>query len=734
MDSRLGFGNKGQHNVPMSPDRQAVRMSKRHSLLSSFLLPARISPSWRRFTAPFRPAKAAAGLAALLGFAATLQADPLVTCENFNELGNGYQSAVNNNALRGLPTGITANFNWHCQLMWSPGVNPPNSTATNNVEVGWTPASPAVTFSKPVVLWSVQAFKKWNNTLTLTGKRSGVQVWSYTNSDPANSAWTMVTYGAGKIIDELDVNSDSWGVKLTDFRLSDATGFSPFTNVSPYCVDGANALASDNNPGTEAQPWKTIQWAAAYLQAGETVQIKAATYTGDVYPASSGNANGWITYSAYPGQEQQAVIDHAGFYIQQKSYLKVSGLKVQHSSGWGIGIQGPGANNISISGNYVYDIVNSGIAAWGVPYGQDPGQYHFQAITNLLVINNTVEQCCNGGYDEQISIANGVYGFEVCSNVVKNGINNYNGGEGIDCKEADGNGKIWGNRLFNLQRNAIYLDAGRGWNFAVPGTHTNIEIYANVVYGTAAHGICVTSEGNGNLNGIKVYNNVCYSNGCDGILLYDYGASSSANYASNVIIINNTTCNNNASTTTPYYGGIATDHKYAQNVVVRNNIAYETLQGAFAIKQPFNPATVMDHNIATTTSNPGFVGAARADFHLQSNSPAINRGSPAGAPMDDFDGSARPSGPAFDVGAFEYYSPSPVRLQIQLPRGQPSPVLLLQGGPESHYRVEWRPALGSGSWSLLQDIPSLPRTPYTVSDPTPVAAGSQRFYQVVLLP
>jgi len=679
-----------------------------------------------------RFAKAEVALASTLGLAGSLHATPVVTDETFNELGSAYQQGVNNSALQGLPAGISADFTWNVELMWSPGVNPPGSTATNNIEVGWTPAAPTVTFSKPVVLWSVQAFKKWTNTLTLVAKKSGVEVWSYTNSDPPNNAWFAVNRGAGKVIDELDVNCDSWGVKFTDFLLSDATGFSHFTNASPYYVDGANAEASDYNAGTEAQPWKTLQWAANYLQAGETVYVKAATYTGDVYPANSGSASGRITYSAYPGQEQQAVINYAGFYIQQKSYITVSGLKVQHSSGWGIGVQGPGADNIIISGNYVYDIANSGIAAWGVPYGQDPGQYHFQAITNLLVTNNTVEQCCNGGYDEQISIANGVYGFEVCANVVKNGINNYNGGEGIDAKEADGNGKIWGNRLFNLQRNAIYLDAGRGYNFAAVGTESNIQIYANLVYSNAAHGICVTSEGDGNLNNIKIYNNICYSNGCDGILLYDYGANSTVNYASNISIINNTTYNNNTSTTTPYYGGIATDHSYVVNAVVRNNIAYETLQYAFGIKTPFNPATVMDHNISTA-SNPGFVNAARTNFHLEAYSPAVDAGSPIGAPLFDFDGSARPYGRGFDIGAFEYIPASPFSLKLQCQPGQPNPTITLLGGPQSHYQVQWKPVLTNGTWTLLQDIPSLPFAPYTLSDTNLISAAAQRFYRAVLL-
>ncbi len=115
-----------------------------------------------------------------VGCAVALHAAPVVTCENFNELGGVYQSTVNNCALTGMPSGIAANFDWHWQLMWSPGVNPPHSIATNNVEAGWTPASPAVTFNRPVVLWSVAAFKKWDNALTLVGRKSGAQAATYT--------------------------------------------------------------------------------------------------------------------------------------------------------------------------------------------------------------------------------------------------------------------------------------------------------------------------------------------------------------------------------------------------------------------------------------------------------------------------------------------------------------------------------------------------------------------------
>jgi hypothetical protein len=51
-----------------------------------------------------------------------------------------------------------------------------------------------------------------------------------------------------------------------------------------------------------------------------------------------------------------------------------------------------------------------------------------------------------------------------------------------------------------------------------------------------------------------------------------------------------------------------------------------------------------------------------------------------------------------------------------------------------HYRVEHRHTLApSGTWQTLQDIPSLPATPYTVYDPQS-ATNSQRFYRLVCFP
>jgi len=56
------------------------------------------------------------------------------------------------------------------------------------------------------------------------------------------------------------------------------------------------------------------------------------------------------------------------------------------------------------------------------------------------------------------------------------------------------------------------------------------------------------------------------------------------------------------------------------------------------------------------TGNPLFVNANGGDFHIQKNSPAIDRGSSIGAPAVDFDGKSRPSGAGYDIGAFENIS------------------------------------------------------------------------------
>ncbi len=68
--------------------------------------------------------------------------------------------------------------------------------------------------------------------------------------------------------------------------------------------DSIGGIASDTNSGSITQPWRTLTKANSTLTAGDTVYIRAGTYTNDnIAPANSGTSDtNRITYSAYNGE------------------------------------------------------------------------------------------------------------------------------------------------------------------------------------------------------------------------------------------------------------------------------------------------------------------------------------------------------------------------------------------------------------------------------------------------
>lgn len=76
----------------------------------------------------------------------------------------------------------------------------------------------------------------------------------------------------------------------------------PLTFSKTYYVAQSHPQASDQNPGTEQLPFKTINHAAQVLQPGERVVVAAGVYRERVCPARGGaNADQMISYEAAPG-------------------------------------------------------------------------------------------------------------------------------------------------------------------------------------------------------------------------------------------------------------------------------------------------------------------------------------------------------------------------------------------------------------------------------------------------
>jgi hypothetical protein len=175
--------------------------------------------------------------------------------------------------------------------------------------------------------------------------------------------------------------------------------------------------------------------------------------------------------------------------------------------------------------------------------------------------------------------------------------------------------------------------AASGTSSTNPGTE--VKIYNNIF---ANNGIrpaagdpqsdspgCALTIGYNNTNGFKVYNNTFYNNNCQG---WPNGGFAIA-----------------------YPGfGVQT------NIDIRNNIFW--MNGN---SDAIDPAIISTSGYTSSNNlqnvNPSFVNAP-VDFHLKTGSPAIDTGTTVTLFNTDKDGSARPAGSAYDIGAYEYIGDS----------------------------------------------------------------------------
>ena len=405
---------------------------------------------------------------------------------------------------------------------------------------------------------------------------------------------------------------------------------------------------SDSNPGTEAQPWRTIQKAANTLVSGDTVYIKTGTYRERVEPLNSGSAGNYIMYAAYPGDAvtidgtSVEIPEWAGlFNIEGRMYLRVSGLRVMNarSNPHNPGILADTSSHIIIENNYVCNTNDSGIGVW--------------SSNDVTVDHNEVENACMARWNECISVG-GTDGFEIKNNLV-----HHSQKEGICPKDASRNGKVFGNEVHGTARVGFYVDSQDKHTF-------NIQVFNNVAHDIAENGFAIASEVGGLLENVKVFNNVAYSNGWTGISVTS--CCIAIHPMSNIQIVNNTFYNNGLP---PWGGGIYIENPQAQGVVIRNNICSQNLTFQIAVERdvPTGYYTA-DHNLIDgfrgdaaeirgnpfLEGDPRFKNSAGADFHLLQDSPAIGNGSSDGAPSEDIEGYMRATPP--DIGAYEHRSSS----------------------------------------------------------------------------
>jgi hypothetical protein len=472
---------------------------------------------------------------------------------------------------------------------------------------------------------------------------------------------------------------------------------------------------NDNNPGTQSQPWRTIQKAANTLVAGKTVFIMPGTYKEKFAPKNSGSSGAYITYTAEPGT---VILDGSGLsmstdaagdglvQILGKSYIKVQNLSLKNASVNGVnisdnssgvrskyieitsltiqnctkvGIRARNSDNLLINDNKINHILySSGIGIW--------------RSTNVIVDFNTITNAhyyheCQGAHDEALTISN-TRNFEVSNNTLDNteappsGFCDWSEKLGIDVKESSQNGLVHHNTVRNMNAGGIYVD---GWKAGSNGTESlnNIDIYNNRV--SNGGGIVVGCEQpEGVVEYIKIYNNLVLNASFSGIQVR--GAWGDG-LRKNISIYHNTIYGALPSGGNGGAGIYVTTANLGSNngdapVIIRNNISsfyfLSNEKGSFVGQIRAANSTIASkidasHNLvygpqvcsseypscvevgSRITAAPVnvFLNPASLDLRLKTGSSAIDQGYNVDFVTFDIEGNPRPIGNAYDIGTFE---------------------------------------------------------------------------------
>jgi hypothetical protein len=445
-------------------------------------------------------------------------------------------------------------------------------------------------------------------------------------------------------------------------------------------------LSGATGNGSQSTPFGTIQQAADVVQAGDTVMIEKGTYAGfDVQ--TSGTASAPITFEAAPGA---TVTINA-----PEGNRKDSGINIED---WN---NGAAMNYITIEGLHITSVsgnLKMGIrAVWN---GSING-------TGIQLIDNTITGCTNFGIltsheDNLLIEGNSVSGTTGTGTL----------GHGIYVSNASFNPHVIDNVLFNNQSLGLHMNGDASEGAAVEADGTSDGNNGNII-GAVVEGNIIYDNG---LNGINadglqnslVENNLLYDNG-GGIVLYQIDAAAPA---TNNVIANNTV----TVLTTDKFGNTgrwdiqimdgssagSTGNTVFNNILINqnsnhgaievgalsltgfhsnNNVITTSGDGGSASSHAFDLVdasgndnfvslatwqsnTGQDKNSLTATSAQLFVSpswtAANGNYQLLSTSPAIDKGlatfQGAAAPATDILGNSRPSGSAYDIGAYEFQS------------------------------------------------------------------------------
>ena len=432
-------------------------------------------------------------------------------------------------------------------------------------------------------------------------------------------------------------------------------GFTPAANASTYYVAPGGR---DTNAGTQAAPWATIQRAADLMLPGDTVIILPGVYVEAVNIQRSGTQGSYITYQAMPGAAMEspnpALSLEALDIWPGVSYIRLTGFELRGGFDETIYVR-QGSHHVEIldcdihhnrSGVVWYGSSNGLIAGCRI-HDNEVGGVAFRAGAHDILVQDTDSY----NHDDGLACSGDADGFgadETTYNLTFEGSRAFgNSEDGFDLK-AD-NAVIV--RSVSSNNNCV---GAKLWNNA---TLQDSLIHGN---GTGVKGSSVVSGGG---TVLRLINNTVAANAL-GIAL---GGSLDKPYS--VELFNNIVSGD----------GKALDFLDCVNLTENFNIFHRPDPGAEHIIERIGCISTSNSNrfsgpqinnggwyahsgqgANSRAADPLYVAPVVGDFSLKPSSPAIGMGWSAVASAVDLNGTPRPQGNGFDLGAYEYASVSTV--------------------------------------------------------------------------